>query len=156
MSKKIYVTPKVGVKIEVHGPFDFKKIYKTAKDYLFDKQYDFTEKKYEWKDKAAGKEIDIVFEGERKISELIKFHLDFVVVGRKIVPHEEKVKGEIDMRVIGYLELDYKDQWSHNKFLEFLFKVYTDGIISWDIDKQVGRLSEEATELQDKIRDSVL
>lgn len=155
MSKKIYVSPKVGVKIEVHGPFDLKKIYKIAKDYLISKQYDFTEKKYEWKDKSAGKEVDLVFEGERKISELMKFHIDFIAVGRKMNPHEEKIKGDMDMRVISYLELDYKDQWSSNKFLNFLFKVYTDGIIKWDIDKQSGRLYEEAAELQDKLRELV-
>lgn len=156
MSKKIYVTPKVGVKIEVHGPFDLKKIYNTSKNYLFDKQYDFTEKKYEWKDKPAGKEVDVVFEGERKISGLMKFHIDVSIIGRKIVPDEDKVKGDIDIRVIGYLELDYKDQWSGNKLLSFLFKVYTDSIIKSDIDdKQLTKLSDETTELQDKIRELV-
>lgn len=141
-------------KVRQKGIFDFKELYRFCYTWLVDQGYDVTEKKYAEKVTATGKEIEIEWVGERKISDYFRFSLKihWRILGMTTVEVDregKKVsmdKGDIEISVAGVLEKDYEHRWEKNAFTKFLRGLYDHYVIKSRIEAYEGKLFSEADE----------
>jgi len=136
-------------KLKNAGLFDFKELYKFAFNFLRDnKEYLMMEKTYSEKVTGDTKEIEIKWEGFRKVSDYFKLIIkpEWRIIGFSTVDAEregKKVKtnkGEIEINLKGILERDYENRWETTAFLKFLRSIY---------DKYI--IKNRINELEDKI-----
>lgn len=141
-------------KIKHTGIFDFKEFYRFCYVWLIDKEYFVTEKEYNEKLDPAGKEIKVVWEAKRKISDYFRFFLkvSWRTLGMKDIEVEkEKVrigmnKGYIEIGVEAVLEKDYEHRWESGAFLKFLRGLYDRYVIRGRIESYEEEIHSEADE----------
>lgn len=135
--------------------FDFKETYKFIFAFLSDYGYDVKEKSYSEKIKPEGKEIEIKWDAGKNITDYFKFvvEIDWLIVGMAAVElQKEKIKiklnrGDIRIRVRGFLERDYERKWETTPFLRFIRDVYDKYIIKNRIGELETMIREETDEL---------
>ena len=141
-------------KIKQLAVFDFKEFYRYCYTWLVDKGYTVFEKLYSEKVGPTGKEVEIKWEAERKISDYFKFRLkfDWRILNMKEVEAEKegvKVKmnhGFPEIKVTAILEKDYEHRWESNAFLKFLRGMYDRYIIRGRIEQYEVRIFADAEE----------
>jgi hypothetical protein len=114
--------------IRYSGIFDFDKLYKNMVDWFKDKDYDFYEKNYKFKPVVHGKEIEIEWEAEKKVTEYylfeidVSFHFwDFQTV--EVIENGKKkklTKARMQIIIKGAYRLDYTGRWGNTPFNEWL------------------------------------
>ena len=153
IEKEDYVTPKFGMRINYSGTFDFPEVRDSIKDWFKDKRYILTEKEYIFKEAKYGREVEIEWNGFRKVDEYAKFHVDVIFKIKEMKKVGSKDKGLTDLRVIGYIELDYKEKFD-GFFTKFLGHVYNNFIIKEKIqDRYEPKLREETEEIRNIIKE---
>ena len=133
-------------KVKHTGIWDFKETYRYLYDWLIDNDYLVTEKNYNEKITPTGKEIEIIWEARRKISDYFRFiiKVDWRILGMTDVEVEEdgkKVnmnKGSTELKVNAILEKDYEHRWVNSGFLKFLRGVYDRYLPQHDIPSYQG------------------
>ena len=141
-------------KIAQASVFNFKEFYEFCYTWLADKEYDITENKYSEKVTANGKEVEIEWAAERKISDYFKFVIKAYwritgMVDVEVQKDNTKVKmnrGRVEVKVSAYIEKDYENRWEENPFLKFLRGVYDKWIIKERIKQYEQKLFGEADE----------
>lgn len=141
-------------KVRQRGIFDFKEFYRFCYSWLVDKEYFVLEKNYTEKVNPAGKEVEILWEARRKISDYFRFYLRVYwrILGMTDVEVEkDKIKmkmnkGYPEIKIRATLEKDYENRWENNAFLKFLRGVYDRYIIRGRIEEYEERIHEEADE----------
>lgn len=141
-------------KIKQTGIFDFKELYRYCYTWLVDEGYLLTEKNYSEKITPNGKEVEIIWEARKKISDYFRFvfKISWRVLGMVTVEVEEngkKIKmdkGQVEIKVDATLEKDYEHRWENNAFTKFLRGAYDKYIIRGRIDQYEGKIFMEADE----------
>ncbi len=132
--------------IEQDGIFDFKKLYNFAYDFLKSKGFDVIETSYSEKVGGEGKEIEVKWEIEKKVTDYIKYigkvkmtlkNLKSVEV-QKDGKKENSNKGSIKVAVSGEVETDYGGKWDSTPTLQFMRGIYDKFVIK----KRVGELTD--------------
>ncbi len=150
MSSTIKITPGRGLTIRYSGVFDFDKLYKEMHDWFIKNAYDFEEKQHEDKSKDTGREIEITWNGERKIDEFAKFLITVRFLIEEFNKVEKLDSGKMVIEISASAVLDYNDRWKRKPFSNFLFNVYTKYIIKEKINTYyLGKLYNETVNLQD-------
>ncbi|MEK6918921.1 MAG: hypothetical protein AABW73_02675 [Nanoarchaeota archaeon] len=118
--------------IEHDGIFDFKKLYNFAYDFLKNKSYDIAESAYSEKITPDGKEIEVKWEIEKKVTDYIKYigkikmtlrNLKSVEV-QKGDRKENSNKGSVKVGVNSEVERDYKGDWESSWSTKFFRGIY--------------------------------
>jgi len=100
------------IKISYSGVYDFNKVYRNAINWFKKNGYFFHEKTHIEAVKSTGKEHIINFSGTRDVDDYTRYNIDVEIwTLRTAAVKGEKnlVKGEIQIRIKGVMELDYKN-----------------------------------------------
>ena len=141
-------------KVKHSGIFDFAELYHFCYNWMFDKDYKIIEKTYSEKVKPNGKQVEILWEGKRKISDYFRFvlKLQWRILGMNEVEVQKdgaKIKlnkGQLEIGFTAVLEKDYEHRWEGNAFFKFLRGVYDRYIIRGRIEKYEEKLFFEVDE----------
>ena len=147
-------------KVKHKGLFDFPEIYRFCYEWMIERDYLVTEKTYSEKITPGGKELEIIWEARRKISDYFRFvmKVKWRVFGMTTVEIEENGKklkmdkGQVELKIEATLEKDYEHRWENNAFTKFLRGVYDRYIIRGRIDQYEGKIFVEADEFIAQIK----
>lgn len=104
---------------------DFRTLHKALFNWAEENKYFYNEKTMQEKAKSHGKEIDIVWQYERKITEFIKFKIEVAIWARGMNPTKEgKLKGDIEVILDSEMEMDWQNRWQTSPFHKFLRSLY--------------------------------
>ena len=126
------------------GVFSFKDFYKFLYDWLVDeKQMNMKETEYKEKIKGDAKDIDIKWEGYRELTDYFKFDIKVGYEIRNLKEVEvtqegKKVKtnkGDIKIKLKGYLVRDYEGKFEKSGFMKFLREIYQKWVIKSRVDQ---------------------
>jgi len=142
-------------KIKQAGIFNFKDLYSFVYDWLIDEGYDVAEKTYSEKVAGDSKDIDVVWESTKKVSDYFKYliKLDWKILGMKSVEVQregKKVKtnsGVIEIKFKAVLIKDYEGRWEDRPLWKFLRGVYDRYIIRSRIEQYEDKLISETDDL---------
>lgn len=138
------------------GFFDFKQVYNFLYSWFSDYEYDVEENSYSEKIKPEGKEIEIAWTAERDITDYFRFVLNvrWLITGMtsQSVGGKKLNKGNIEVKITGYLVKDYEEKWEATAFLKFLRDVYDKYIIKGRIEQYEDKISEEVDEILAQIK----
>jgi hypothetical protein len=136
-------------KVKYDGIFSFRDFYKFCYEWLIDEtKVDLSEKKYVEKIKGSSKDIDVEWEGSKKMTEYFKFDIKikFRILGLSEVEINDggrKIKtnkGSVEISIKGTLVRDYDGKFETTAFRKFLRAIYEKWVIASRI-----------TEYEDKI-----
>jgi hypothetical protein len=142
-------------KVKNSGIFNFPDFYKFCYDWLADEaQLDIQEEKYIEKLSGDSKNVDVVWEGTRKVTDYFKFSIkvSFRILGlRKVEIQREGIKektndGSIEMKVKGTLIRDYEGKFETTGFMKFIRSIYEKWVISSRINEYEGKLIGDCDE----------
>ncbi|MDO8623355.1 MAG: hypothetical protein Q7R52_03845 [archaeon] len=142
-------------KIKVDGVFLFKEFYKFCYDWIVDNEgFLLAEKKYAEKISGNSKNIDVEWEGMKKVTDYFRFDIKIVfkvvnLTEVEITNGNEKIKtnkGSVEIKVTGTLVRDYDGKFEKNAFQKFLRGVYEKYIIKARVDEFEGKLIGVCTE----------
>jgi hypothetical protein len=147
-------------KVKQTGIFDFKELYRYCYTWIVDEGYLLTEKTYSEKITPTGKELEIIWEARKKISDYFRFNIkiNWRILGMTSVEVEEggkklkMDKGQVEIKVEAVLEKDYEHRWENNSFSKFLRGVYDKYIIRGRIDQYEGKIFMETDEFLAQVK----
>jgi len=126
-------------KMKYTGIVSFKDFYKFCYDWLIEetKMDSVKEEKYSEKITVKGKDIDVEWQGERKVTDYFKFQIEvkFRVLGLtdvEVTQQGIKIKtnqGIVEMKVKGILIRDYEGKFETTAFKKFLRSIYEKWVI---------------------------
>ena len=142
-------------KIKQEGIFDFKGLYKIAYDLLREEGYKVDEKTYSEKITGDSKEIEILWESKKKISDYFKYliKMHWLILGMKKIKVKRDGKeistnsGLLEIKFAAVLVKDYESKWEDAPIWKFLRGIYDRYIIKSRIDDYEDRIKEELEEL---------
>lgn len=150
VEKEEKVVPSPGLVLNYNGVFDFDRLYEQLKEWFAENQYDFQETEFTEKSKDLGYEYKYVFTGERKVTEYYKFKVSLTAEMKRINSLSKNLaNGQVRIIFSGKLELDYRNKWQKNSFLNFLFKLYNKYLIRDQIEDYKHELYGEIANLHD-------
>jgi hypothetical protein len=127
--------------IRFQGIFDFDKLYKLMVKWFEDRNYIFNEPVYKDKPMTLGREVEIEWKGEKKITSFYKenieiaFHLWDMQPVEVIQEGEKKMLTKARMEVVlkGYLEADYQNRWESSEWMKIMRSFYLKHVVSRSI-----------------------
>lgn len=99
------------------------------REWFKEHEYDFQEKEQTTKEKSVGKELRIVWEGERKFDDYTKFFIKVEFFIEQLTQENGKEKGNIKITFWAWMILDYNKRWQTSSLKKFLMFVYNNYII---------------------------
>ena len=147
--------------VKYSGIFKMSEVYKVAFSILADELgYDIEESKYREKVSSDGKELEIKWIAEKKISDYYKFRIkvDFFVVGLKDVEVEKsgvKVKmnkGNIDITIKSSIITDWEGRWESSPVLRFLQGLFDKYVQRNTFQQMKARIYEEAYKFENEMK----
>ncbi len=142
-------------KLKHAGVFSFASFYKFCYDWLVEETtLLMQETKYVEKIKGDMKEIDVEWEGFKKLTDYFKFEIKvkFKVLGLKeveIVQDGKKIKtnqGQVEVSVKSTLVRDWQGLYEKNGFQKFLREAYDKWVIPSRIDQFEGKVIGDSDE----------
>lgn len=143
-------------KIKYTGFFNFSDFYDFCHKWLTEETNlgNLKEKKYSEKLKGDEKEIEVDWEGSKKLTDYFKMDMkiEFKVKRlKKVEVNQNGAKtstnqGEIEIKVKGILVKDYQGKFEMNSFQKFLRSIYEKWVIPSRIDEYEGRIAGESDE----------
>ena len=131
-------------KVKYNGIFSFQDFYKFCYEYLTE-EFGFyvAESKYGEKITGDAKEIEIEWEGGKKVTDYFKYiiKVDFRIIGLKNVEIQKESKkiqtnkGSIEISMKGILVSDYEGKYNTSPTLRFFRGVYEKWIIPSTIEQ---------------------
>ena len=137
------------------GIFNFKDVYEFLYDYLVDENYDISETKYVEKLEGNTKNLEIVWDATKEVSDYFKFEITatWSILGLKKVKVKKDDQeiimdsGSIEIKFTAVLIKDYENRWENNPQLKFIRGMYDRYIIRSRIDSYEIKIWEEINEL---------
>jgi len=135
-------------RMKKRGNFTFKDYYQFCFDWITEEMdMDLAEKKYSEKIKETGKEIEVIWECEKKLTDYFRFDMEvrFEIKTMKtieVVKDGKKIttnNGEIKTKVKGTLVRDYQSKFERTAFVKFSRSVYE----KWVIRSRVEQFEEK-------------
>ena len=120
------------IKISYSGIYDFNKVYRNAINWFKKNGYFFHEKTHIEAVKSTGKEHIINFNGTRDVDDYTRYSIDveiWTLRTASVKGEKNLVKGEIQIRIKGAMELDYKNIFGKMKFGNVIRSFYHKYII---------------------------
>lgn len=142
-------------KLKHAGIFKFSDFYRFLYDWLIDEtELDLIEKKYKEKITGDSKELEIEWEGTRKVTDYFKFSVkvEFRIIGLmniEINQGGQKVKtnkGDVEIKVKGTLVRDYEGKFEKTGTRKFMRSVYEKWVIPSRIDQFEEKLISDCDE----------
>jgi len=142
-------------KIKYNGIFSFKDFYIFCYDWLTDETgLILAENKYSEKISGDSKNIDIEWNGERKVTDYFKFDVkvNFKVIALTEVEIDQggtKIKtnkGSIEIKTKGVLVKDYEGKFETNALNKFLRSIYEKWVIPSRVMEFETKLAEDCDE----------
>ena len=136
------------IKLTYRGVFDHGKVYRDMVNWFKEHHYFFSEKIHVEMVKATGKEHVLNFSGTREVDDYVKYSIDVEIWTLRERNIDKKlVNGEIQIRIKGAMELDYKNKFS-GKLGPVIRSFYHKYIIKKRIwTKYAGGIYEETNDL---------
>lgn len=137
-------------KVAHNGVFDFGGLYSFLYEWLTEENgYGVVEKKYSEKLKGDSKDIDIEWEGYRKVNDYFRLKIKVVwrIIGLKNVEVEENGRkkkmnqGGVEVKMSGFLEKDYENKWDENPMTKFFRGIYDKFIIKNRIEQYEDKIT---------------
>ena len=147
-------------KIKQVGYWNFKDLYNFSFEWLEDHGYSVSEDEYTEKEKENGKELNIEWVANKKVTDYykntinVKWHILYMTDaeierdGKK----EKTNKGEVKMEFIVDLVKDYEERWEDEPLWKFLRGTYEKYIIRTTNDEYEDRLEDDALEYIEQIK----
>jgi hypothetical protein len=128
MSESWPITEWGSLVIRQDAPVDFRALHKSFYNWALEHNYIFNEKNFTEKTKSHGKEIEIVWSFERKVTDFIKFDISMAVWAHSMNPTKDgKMQGKIEIVFDSKMEMDWQNAWQQtplHKFLRYLYIYY--------------------------------
>lgn len=142
-------------KIKQDGIFNFQEFYSFAYKWLRDEGYKVDEKAYGEKVMGDAKELLILWESKRKVSDYFKFviKMNWLILNMKKIKVKRENKevsmnsGTVEIRFEAILMKDYESKWEDAPIWKFLRGIYDRYIIKSRISQYEDDLREELDEL---------
>ncbi len=142
-------------KIKQEGIFNFNDFYSFAYKWLKDEGYKVVEKSYGEKVMGDAKELLIIWEAKKKVSDYFKFtiNITWLILNMKKVKVKRDNKeinmnsGTVELRFQAVLVKDYESRWEDQPIWKFLRGVYDRYIIKSRINQYEDDLGDELDEL---------
>lgn len=146
--------------VKKEGVFNFDKIYKTVKDNIKERRFDYTEKERTIKQQRKGDLMKVTMLAERKFDAFVKFHfqVDLIAEAVKHGKVDEKLMDMGNFKGIFacWMEYDYLNKWNRNAIRKFLFHIYTKYLIKDKIDNYYKqKLLEDFNYIHDLVKELV-
>ncbi|MGK0209045.1 MAG: hypothetical protein ACI83O_000308 [Patescibacteria group bacterium] len=146
--------------IKKKGNFNFTETYTYMYNWLKDLGYLVKEKGYTEKSGEAGKEILILWEAEKKVTDYYKYiiRVEFFILTMtsvEIVRDGKKIKtnkGDLKLSIKAELVKDYEAQWEQTPFQKFMRGIYEKYIIRSANEEYKEELALEAVEVVSNIK----
>jgi hypothetical protein len=126
--------------IKFNGIFSYKDLYEFCYSWLKEEEgYKVKEEEYSEKIGDRGKDIDIVWKAEKKLSDYYKLHIEtkWKILGLSDVTaeidgkQEKSNKGNLKIAIKGFFERDYGSKWEKEpKFLRKMVRDIYDNYIN--------------------------
>ena len=138
-------------KIKYTGIFNFAEFYRFTYDWLMDETQlnHMEESKYKEKIKGDAKEVEVEWNGEKKITDYFRMEIkvEFRVLGLKkieIVQDGQKIKtneGDVEVKVKGVLSRDYDAKFESNATKKWMRVIYEKFVIPSRINEMEGKVA---------------
>ena len=142
-------------KVKYNGILDFAEFYKFCYNWLTEEtSLLISEDKYIEKLSGDSKNIDIIWSGQRKLTDYFKFEskvtfkilnltkIEITQEGRKINTN----KGSVEVSIKGVLARDYKGKFETTAFNKFLRSIYEKWVIPGRIDQMEDKIIGDCDE----------
>ena len=142
------------------GYWNYKDLYNFSFGWLKDNNYKISEKEYTEKNPEVGKEIVLVWEAAKRVTDYfkntisIKWHIlamNSAEIERAGVV-EKTNKGEVKIEVSADLIKDYEDAWEKKPLIKFFRGIYDSYVIKRTTDEYEDRLIDDAKEFIEQIK----
>jgi hypothetical protein len=154
---KIYAT-----KVKHVGLFNLKEFYKFCYDWLMDEfgLNVFAEEKYAEQISGDAKKVEFKWKGLKKVTDYFRFDIkvEFRVLGMtnvEMMKDGKKIstnKGNIEMKVGGFLVKDYQGKFDKDSFRKFLRSIYDKWVIPSRIDQMEDKLAGDCDEFVTQVK----
>ncbi len=137
------------------GYWDYNEVYIMLYNWIKDHGYNLAENVYKEKLTSGGKEIVIVWEAKKKITDyfLYKIELDWHILTMKDAEIEidgkktKTNKGELEITFKGTIVKDYEKRWEDKPIHKFMRGLYEEYVIRKTIDEYEDDLEDQIKEL---------
>jgi len=142
-------------KVKYNGIVDFKEFYQFCYDWLKEETgLDIVEGKYNEKIVGDAKELDIKWEGTKRLTDYfkMKFKVDFLVLRLKEIEIEQEGKkiktnkGEVKLIVKGILMRDYQGKFDKSAWNKFTRGIYEKWVIPSRVDQFEDQVASKVDE----------
>ncbi|MCR4323592.1 MAG: hypothetical protein NUV37_01325 [Nanoarchaeota archaeon] len=146
--------------VKQKGHWNFVDLYNLGFEWFKDNSYHLMEKEYTEKISALGKEIVLIWEAEKKVTDYFKYKISIKwhILGMKDVEAEkdgqkiETNKGDVKMIFTADLIKDYEKRWEDKPLWKFLRGTYDQYIIRTTAEQHEKKLEEDALELISQVK----
>ena len=150
----------MAVKIKKVGFWNYKDLYSFCFDWFKDAGYGIKEEEYVEKNSDAGKEIQLKWSADKKVTDYFKntISIKWNILGMNSAEVErdgkkEKTnKGEVTINVDSELKKDYEKSWEGKPFVKFMRGLYDNYIIKTTGDEYAGSLSADVKEFVSQVK----
>jgi len=147
------------VKTKYSGLFKVRQLYKLIDDWCMERGYDKSEKTHSESVSESGKDILIVMEAMKKISEYAKFVIEIELtmngVTEVIVKRKEKSEklnqGKVSVEMTGYYITDYENRWQNKPTYVFFRTIVEKFLFKTPLSEEKLALIDEVHHLQSQI-----
>lgn len=142
-------------RIKYDGIFSFPDFYKFCYDWLKEETgLGLSEEKYTEKLSGDSKKIDIVWSGNKRLTDYFKFDtkITMQIIGlTKVEINQGGIKtqtnkGSVEVKIQSTLTRDYQGKFETTAFKKFLRSIYEKWVIPSRIEEYSGKISEESDE----------
>jgi hypothetical protein len=148
-------------KIWYVGIADFKEYYEYAYDWLIGEDYRIIEDKYKEVHRGEGKDMEILWKADKKITDYFKISLELKWKVLGMVDVEVEMDGkkrkmqkmaECKITLKGILEKDYSGKWGVKGSQKFLKELYNKYIIPQRTEEMEGKTREIVQKFKEEMK----
>ena len=148
------VNPGRGLQLRERGVFDLEKLYNEMKEWLDNNKYSFNEKEHTEKNVDKGKEIILVWEAEREITDYLKYVIKVNFLLKEVNKVSNNlVKGFVKITFTASVVSDYKNKFGKSSFSNWLSKIYKKYLVNSEVERHQDKLQEEINDFHDTTKE---
>jgi hypothetical protein len=154
-------TPVTGpAKVTFTGIFDLDEWYRLMYELFTTFGYEVNERKYKEKMKPQGKDIEMIWDCQRKVDDYTKFYIRVEVFGlavkrvsvQKGGVEKNADKGTLEITFKSILITDYENRWETHPVLKFMKGMYDKYLYRPTFDHWKDKIYEEMYHIQNEVK----
>lgn len=140
--------------VKYNGIFNFSELYQFAYDWLVEETdiENLIETKYAEKLVGDAKNIDVIWEGHRELTDYFRFDIKVtfkIIMLKKVEINKNGQKiqtntGDCKITIKGTLVRDYKGKFEKTGFMKFLRSIYEKWVIASRVDQFEGKIASDS------------